>query len=178
MNGTDFMGCAHPIESRCAKWFVTKYPKNKKLKNSFKIKDWSASSLNTNPYGDKSTTARFVVPFISSYAKNSKTEHTPKFKMHTQYKNLSIINEIERFHGGLTPLRIQVCKITKKNSKTNPKSNFEARALWIRTRTGINRLRPDLWYHSFLHTPKTQKLNTHQNSKSMNGTDLWGAHTP
>ena len=87
MNGTDVIGCAHPIESGCAKWFVTKYPKNKKLKNSFKIKVWSASSLNTNPYGDKSTTARFVVPFIPSYAKNSKTEHTPKVKMHTQYKN-------------------------------------------------------------------------------------------
>ena len=52
-----------------------------------------------------------------------------------------------------------------KNSKTSSKSKVEARALWIRTRTGINRLRPDLWYHSFLHTPRTQKLNTTQNSK-------------
>ena len=66
------------------------------------------------------------------------------------------------------------------NSKTHSKSNFEARALWMRTRTGINWLRPDLWYHSFLHTPKTQKLNTPQNSKctqskkSMNGTDFMG----
>ena len=62
--------------------------KNKKLKNLFKIKVWSASSLNKNPYGDKSTTARFVVPFIPSYAKHSKTEHNPRFKVHTQYKKL------------------------------------------------------------------------------------------
>ena len=50
-------------------------------------------------------------------------------------------------------------KVAKtKNSKTHIKSKIEARALGIRTRTGINRLRQDLWYHSFLHTPKTQKL--------------------
>ena len=76
-----------PIKSSCAKWFlecakwiVTQLTKNKKLKNSFKIKDWSASSLNTNPYGDKSTTARFVVPFIPSHAENSKTEQTHNSK--------------------------------------------------------------------------------------------------
>ena len=73
--------------------------------------------MNTNPYGDKSTTARFVVPFIPSEAKNSKTEHTPNFKMHTQYKKLQIITEIERFHGGVTALIIWACKMMSGPSK-------------------------------------------------------------
>ena len=60
--------------------------KNQKVQKLIQIEDWSKTSLNTNPHGDKSTTARFVVPFIPSYTKNSKTEHTPKFKMHTQHK--------------------------------------------------------------------------------------------
>ena len=72
--------------------------------------------------------------------------------------------ELEDFMGGYLPHKIRVCKKTK-YSKTYPKSKIEARALRIRTRTGINRLRQDLWYHSFLHTPKTQKLNKLQNSK-------------
>ena len=60
--------------------------------------------MNTNPYGDKSTTARFVVPFISSHAKNLKTEHNPEFKMHTQSKNVEIPMEFEDFMGGTPPI--------------------------------------------------------------------------
>ena len=102
-----------------------KLEKNKKLKNSIEIKDPNQTSLNTNPHGDKWTTARFVVPFISLHAKNSKTEHIPKFKMHTQYKKLWIIKQIDIFYGGCTPHIIQVCKMmfgpAKKRKIVNPK---------------------------------------------------------
>ena len=73
----------------CAKWFVPqirKKWKTQKLKNSIEIKDPSQTSLNTNPHGDKSTTARFVVPFIPSHAENSKSVCTPELKIRTQYK--------------------------------------------------------------------------------------------
>ena len=111
---------AHPIESGCAKWFVTKYPKNKKLKNSCKIKVWSASSLNTNPYGDKSTTARFVGPFIPPHAENLKNWTHPKIQNAHSIQNIQkpMNNQwIWMFLWGGTPLKIQVCKIMSGPSK-------------------------------------------------------------
>ena len=54
----------------CLLQSITNPEKIQKLKNYVNRKVWSKNSLNTNPYGDKSTTARFVVSLIPSYAKS------------------------------------------------------------------------------------------------------------
>ena len=77
---------------------------NKKFENWFKIKDRRENSLKTNPHGDKSSTARFVVPVILSHAENSKTEHTQKNKIRTQYKTCQKSMQLIKFMGGTPPL--------------------------------------------------------------------------
>jgi len=57
-----------------ANLFVTSHPKNKQLKALCQIKVRSEMFMNTDPYGDKSATARCVVSFIPSHARNSMPE--------------------------------------------------------------------------------------------------------
>ena len=89
---------------------------NQTRKNFINIKDLRKHCLNTNPHGDKSTTARFVVPLIPSHAENSKTAHNPKIKIRTQYKTNQKSMKLIKSMGG-TPLIIQVRKMMSGQSK-------------------------------------------------------------